>query len=726
MMPIRRTVATIVTVTRQCTYLLVGAICLLEQRPAGSAQCWFLALLTGWAAYRLLTRSLEPLPILIDYGWAIGTAAAIPILVTGPQLQAGISAPQAVVGIAVATLAVQLPPRWSVPAIVGALAVYVAGAVRLIGWPALHQLDDLYALSMGAMAGAAARQAVWRMSATVEKAHRDRLATEVANTVAAARRDHEREQLALLHDTAAATLMLVGQDAALPPQQLAARAARDLQVLRSGGQMGVRQLTDVVPALHRSAAHLDIPVTFSGRPELRIDGDIAAALGAAVREALNNAERHSRASLITVEVADDRIEVRDNGIGFDRGASAGHGITESIAGRMRRAGGRAEFQSAPGDGTVVRLSWRADALPSGATAADTCADALELMRRFRTSYGWVLVGLAIVQLLIAFPWSLGLVDNQAGQVLLALTAAGCAFAAVPGILRDRWLFTGVAMAVLAVVAVVAPALLDADQLGTQAAWSQTSIGFCLLPLLLRWPSLRAIAMLLAYWFVPLAISLAREPTRAMVISSSLCIATYLVAQIALASFNSIWIGAARDTAIDHRRQLELLAAESVATAVQTQHFDRYAETIERLRPLLEEISSGAPLTDRLRQRARAESQRLRMLFDESDKGNQVLTDRIHALVRDAESRRIDVTVHLDPDLPALSRPSTTELLDRIETQLTRARSWARVVLSADSDGLEVSVLCDTRDGAPHPIDDTSLVITDDDTLWVTFRVPARC
>jgi signal transduction histidine kinase len=52
------------------------------------------------------------------------------------------------------------------------------------------------------------------------------------------------------------------------------------------------------------------------------------------------------------------VTVRDHGRGFDPEAERGgfdFGIEQSITGRMREVGGRAELWSAPGRGTRVML-----------------------------------------------------------------------------------------------------------------------------------------------------------------------------------------------------------------------------------------------------------------------------------------------------------------------------------------------------------------------------------
>jgi signal transduction histidine kinase len=82
----------------------------------------------------------------------------------------------------------------------------------------------------------------------------------------------------------------------------------------------------------------------------------------AAREAMTNAAKFSTAEEIAVylEANGDHVAVfvRDRGIGFDRTAVSAdrRGVSESIEGRMRRAGGTAAIVSWPGSGTEVELT----------------------------------------------------------------------------------------------------------------------------------------------------------------------------------------------------------------------------------------------------------------------------------------------------------------------------------------------------------------------------------
>jgi signal transduction histidine kinase len=89
--------------------------------------------------------------------------------------------------------------------------------------------------------------------------------------------------------------------------------------------------------------------------------DALAALGAATREALVNAAKHSGATAadLYTEVTPERVSVfvRDRGKGFDPDTVPDdrRGLRDSVSGRLARLGGTATVRSAPGEGTEVEL-----------------------------------------------------------------------------------------------------------------------------------------------------------------------------------------------------------------------------------------------------------------------------------------------------------------------------------------------------------------------------------
>jgi signal transduction histidine kinase len=181
--------------------------------------------------------------------------------------------------------------------------------------------------------------------------------------IAAARRADEREHLAVLHDTAAATLFAVGTRMVDGTESwLAGQASRDLEALAAQREQTDGD-TDLDHMLTEVADQAAITVRLRVARPLPVPDSAASAITAAVREALTNVVRH--AGVDTAELTASRadgtvvVEVRDDGRGFDPHdvPAHRHGIAGSIAERMDRVGGRAVITSAPAEGTSVRLEW---------------------------------------------------------------------------------------------------------------------------------------------------------------------------------------------------------------------------------------------------------------------------------------------------------------------------------------------------------------------------------
>ena len=105
---------------------------------------------------------------------------------------------------------------------------------------------------------------------------------------------------------------------------------------------------------------------------------VVEALTGAAREALNNVAKHARTDeawlTASAEGAGEtggdggdrgagggggvRVTVVDRGVGFDPGARPmGLGVNHSILKRVADAGGRATVTGAPGEGTIVEMTW---------------------------------------------------------------------------------------------------------------------------------------------------------------------------------------------------------------------------------------------------------------------------------------------------------------------------------------------------------------------------------
>jgi signal transduction histidine kinase len=178
-------------------------------------------------------------------------------------------------------------------------------------------------------------------------------------------RSEERAAVAAhLHDSVLQTLALIQRHAEDPQavSRLARGQERELRTwlyepaVATGGTWAglVAGMVAEVEADH--ALTVD-PVVVGDTP---VD-DALAALGAATREALVNAAKHSGAASadLYTEVGADRVSVfvRDRGTGFDPAAvpTDRRGLRDSVSGRLVRLGGTAEIRSAPGEGTEVEL-----------------------------------------------------------------------------------------------------------------------------------------------------------------------------------------------------------------------------------------------------------------------------------------------------------------------------------------------------------------------------------
>ena len=179
-------------------------------------------------------------------------------------------------------------------------------------------------------------------------------------------RSEERATVAAhLHDSVLQTLALIQRHADEP--QAVSRLARgqerelrawlyDPKVVREGGTWA-GLVAGMVADVESDHELIVDPVVVGDAP---VD-EALAALGAATREALVNAAKHSGAAAadLYTEVTAERVSVfvRDRGKGFDPATVPDdrRGLRDSVSGRLTRLGGTAEVRSAPGEGTEVEL-----------------------------------------------------------------------------------------------------------------------------------------------------------------------------------------------------------------------------------------------------------------------------------------------------------------------------------------------------------------------------------
>jgi len=322
--------------------------------PSGCAQLPYLASpqAGGDWPWRLGHVALLPLTVML-----LATAAALALIADAARLRLGfvprnrapwrqITAPAETVG-------------GVVPRVLAGLGLVALAAVLAIGLlnPYVEGHTGLELLGLvGVFGGAGAIIGVPALIGSRLRLDRDKAATA---------REQERQRFAAhLHDSVLQTLALV-QRQAHDPAAVARLARRQEYALRAWMAGDTELVSDtLVVALREVIAEVEdehsiaVELTTIGDRPLNGSGE---AVIAAAREALRNAARHAPGSKVFVfaEISDRSAEVfvRDDGPGFEpaRVARERRGIRDAIIGRMASAGGQAEVDSVPGEGTEVAL-----------------------------------------------------------------------------------------------------------------------------------------------------------------------------------------------------------------------------------------------------------------------------------------------------------------------------------------------------------------------------------
>ncbi|CAM5367812.1 MULTISPECIES: sensor histidine kinase [Streptomyces] len=262
------------------------------------------------------------------------------------------------------TLQWEWPPAVTVPVTAGLLAVDLAVAGgEDIGTLVPRLVFECLLARLGFVL-------LRRSGRTVDEQHRRRSVVARAEALSSARHRREREYLALLHDTAASTFLMVavgGKDA--DPAEVAAYARRDLAILTgAAGGATARDSPVDLPASLRGLLDRDRPaVEFRDTGEaIPVPASVALAFVRAVHEALVNVERHARVDAAVLRVGREGnavvVLVEDDGVGFapEEVAVTRRGVRCSIVERVAAVGGHATVVSRPGRGTRVRLVWPGD------------------------------------------------------------------------------------------------------------------------------------------------------------------------------------------------------------------------------------------------------------------------------------------------------------------------------------------------------------------------------
>ncbi|MFJ8851886.1 sensor histidine kinase [Streptomyces sp. NPDC102437] len=258
------------------------------------------------------------------------------------------------------TLQWEWPPAVAVPVTSGLLAVDLTVVGTDVVGTLLPRL--VFECLLARLGFVLLRQSARRVDGLRER----RSALARAEAASLARHREEREYLALLHDTAASTFLLVTVQAKeTDPEQVAEYARHDLAVLTgtAGGATAQDSTVDLTAALHTVANRGRLAVEVRAEGTWLVPASVALAFVRAVREALVNVERHAEGgtAVLSVRGEGDRVvvTVADRGVGFhpDEVKGSRRGIRSSVVERMIAVGGSATITSRPGAGTTVRLVW---------------------------------------------------------------------------------------------------------------------------------------------------------------------------------------------------------------------------------------------------------------------------------------------------------------------------------------------------------------------------------
>ncbi|MEO3743645.1 ATP-binding protein [Plantactinospora sp. B5E13] len=550
--------------------------------------------------------------------------------------------------------------------------------------------------------------------------------------ITAARRADEREYLAALHDTASATLLMVGAGVVTRPEPwLAEQAARDLTVL-GGPTVDTEREADLVALLREVVGHTPLRVRLCGLPTLSIRAVDAVMLGHGTREALTNVVRHAETDRaeVTVSLTGDAgqtvvVEVTDRGRGFDPDEVSGHryGVARSLVDRMDRIGGRATVRSSRGQGTTVRMECPRHAPPP------TDDNVAIISTRFHRGLVWatVVINLAVLGLL-DLPKLLASHDSYHPPVAQYATMGG--FVLVTAIVavhtlrgwslgRWRWPLLGLVLA----LSVLATAGVPPEQRLGYTHWSEGDVGWTVVLLLLdARPAVFAGVLGGSYLltFAQTAFGGAAALSFAAAVNATVIVLAF---QLAVGMIAIVLRQLAVSTARVARAEEEVRTAGAVAAQLARDRVERYADLARTTVPLLSGLADGSldPGDEAVRRSCAVEAAKMRRLFAEDETVPDPLLHELRACVELAERQGVPVTFAEFGDRPALPTQVRRRLTEASVWALATARGKVRLtVVGADREVTVSVVAANAPEAVPFPDSDgvhTSTTV-EGERLWI--------
>jgi signal transduction histidine kinase len=521
--------------------------------------------------------------------------------------------------------------------------------------------------------------------------------------VLAARRADEREYLAALHDTASATLLMVGAGVVRGREGwLVDQAARDLREVSESPAAPAAEV-DLLDLLRDMAVQTPLRVSWGAMESVRLPAVDAVLLSRGAREALTNVVRHAGTDSAEIRVRCDEntvtVEISDTGRGFSAETVPEHryGVTRSLVERMARAGGTAEIISSPGSGTTVRMTCplrRPEPVGDG--------DAKMIGTSFQRGLRWgVVVMSTAILLFLDLPRLLSSQDAYRalwpqyvtwfGLLVVTLVVAVANWRDRP---LGRWCWPLVALVFgLSLLGAVS---MRPEYLLGPAHWSEGDAGWQLVLLLMDTRVVIFAVVLVVQYLMTFGVAIVAGDaglTVAGAVNATWAVLTY---QLAIAMIAAVLRGLAVTSAKVARAEEQLRTAEAVSQQLHQDRKQRYAALADTTVPLLQGLASGEldPAEESVRRSCAVEAARMRRLFAEASAVSDPLLHELRACIETAERLGVPVSFAERGTYPTLPAQVRRRLTEPTIAALATARGKARVTVTGTEQAVTVSVLAE--------------------------------
>ncbi|MBF6174944.1 sensor histidine kinase [Nocardia blacklockiae] len=535
---------------------------------------------------------------------------------------------------------------------------------------------------------------VLRAAATLdeESARAERDAAQVA---AADAKSRERARFsAIIHDDVMSTLLDAsrGRDAAALGR-LARRTLGRFDEFRRIDERGDLDAVRAIGMLRATVSAVNPGIAFrskrlTGFARLRVPADVGDTIAAALAEAVRNSLRHGggvgrrvhREVTVTVGTGALRVEMRDDGAGFDTEEVPAHrlGVRRSILARMADLPGGAAFvESAPGQGTTVTLVWvhpstgEREPDPGPETSGATAAERWDLrgLLGLRGRQGALVTAVLLATIASISVSNLRAFPDHRGAILVAYTVIGAA--AVVTLAVDTEPFPRLLAAAVAAAGPLSTGIayhhVDAARVH-EFVWTvyATSVVLCFLAV--RGRSGFAVAGIVATTLVAMFdIGLGTQGISMSMTPLIIVVTGILIAAIARSTLGAL------------RRLADESASGAAARATLRAQGEERARQLERLddraRPMLERIAAGDGLTDT----ERYESRLLEAELRDGLRAPALTTAALAAATRGARSRGVEVLLLDDGGLADAPDTAVAAVLTEVAQQLDKANAGAVTV-----------------------------------------------